>query len=113
MARCLFVLLLAALSVCLAGCAAFRPKAPLPLEQVVEMSRREVPPDQIIDRIRASETTFAVRGAQFATLRDAGVSPLVLDEIQRAYIGVLSQHLRACGRCQPRPVSLDFLKLAR
>jgi hypothetical protein len=106
-------LTIAALSIAAAGCAAFRPKTPLPLEQVVYMSRHRVAPEEIIHRIRVSETTYAIRGSQFAALRDAGVSPPVLDEIQSAYIALLTQNVHACGRCQPQKVALDFLESTR
>lgn len=80
----LAALLLAALLV--SGCAAFEKREPMTLDQVVQLSKEGKSSDDIINRLLASRTVFALSGSGYAKLREQGVDDAVLDFIQRSYV---------------------------
>ncbi|HQR60921.1 MAG TPA: hypothetical protein PLH03_06135 [Methylophilaceae bacterium] len=57
----------------------------LTLEQIVEMSQRGVAPDEIIAKIRESQSGYALIPSQVIVLAGRGVSPKVLDYIHAAH----------------------------
>ena len=75
-------------------------------------------PEQVINRIGSSKTTYALRGSDFGKLADAGVPPGVLDYLQQTFVNdvdlltrywVLGESLGGCVSCYPQPVDLANL----
>ena len=104
----------------LAGCAAlYTPRQPMPIAQVVDLSKSGAAPEQVIDRIKAAGTTYALRGSDFAKLKAAGVPDQVLDFLQQSFVDdldlltrywVLGEDLGGCSFCYPQPVDVDRLQ---
>ena len=91
-------------------------KQPLPISDVVKMSESGMSPEEVVQRIRASRTTYALRGSHFAKLQAAGVSDEVLDYLQQSFVDdvdlltrywVAGETLGGCSSCYPQPVNLD------
>lgn len=61
------------------------PAANLTLEQIVEMSQHGMAPDEIIAKIRASQSGYVLIPSQVIDLAGRGVSPKVLDYIHVAH----------------------------
>src|SRR5215831_139319 len=111
---------LAWLMVVFAGCAAlYTPRPLLPIGEVVQMSKSGAPPEQVIQRIRASGTTYALRGSDFAKLKADGVPDPVLDYLQQSFVDhvdlltrywVTGENLGGCTFCYPQPVDVDALQ---
>jgi hypothetical protein len=111
-----FILLLA-----LSGCAtSSAQRKPMPIDQVVSLSQSGTPPPLIVQRIRESRTTYALRGADFAKLKANGVPDAVLDYLQQSFVDDLDLQTRywvtgeaslgACPWCYPQPVDMDKLE---
>lgn len=111
---------LAALAVLggLSACASLTPRPAMPISEVVELSQADSP-DQAINRLRTSRTTYALRGSDFGKLAELGVPPPVLDQLQQSFANdvdlltrywVLGESLGGCTSCYPQPVDLDALK---
>jgi len=47
---------------------------PLAIAEAVKMSQSGTPPEEVIQRIRSSRTTYALRGSDFGKLKGVGVS---------------------------------------
>ena len=102
------------------GCAAlYTPRQPLPIAEVVQLAKSGEPPAQIIQRIRDSGTTYALRGSDFAKLKAAGLPDPVLDHLQQSLVDdldlqtrywVLGENLGGCSFCYPQPVDLDTMQ---
>jgi hypothetical protein len=104
----------------LSSCATFyTPRKPMPIAEVVKASKSSTPP-LIIQRIRESGTTYALRGADFAKLKADGVPDAVLDYLQQSFVDDLDLQTRywvtgeaslgACSWCYPQPVDVDKLE---
>jgi hypothetical protein len=100
----------------LSGAATSAPASPLPISEVVKMSESGALPRDVIQRIRASQTSFALRGSDFGKLKAAGVSDEVLDYLQQSFVSdvdrltrysVIGPRLGGCSYCYPQPVDLD------
>jgi hypothetical protein len=70
----------------------------------------------MIETLKSSKTTYALRGSDFGTLRDAGVPDGVLDHVQQQFIDdvdlltrywVLGESVGGCARCVPLEVDLS------
>ena len=104
----------------LSSCAnLYTPRTPLPIAEVVKLSKSGAPPDEIVRRIRDSGTTYALRGSDFAKLKAQGVPDPVLDHLQQSLVGdldyltrywVLGENLGGCSFCYPQPVDVDKLE---
>lgn len=102
------------------GCAAlYTPRQLLPIAEVVQLSKSGAPPAQIVQRIRDSGTTYALRGSDFAKLKAAGVPDPVLDHLQQSLVDdldlltrywVLGENLGGCSFCYPQPVDVDAMQ---
>jgi hypothetical protein len=93
--------------------------APLPIGEVVSLSNSEAGPEQVLQRIRSTGTTYALRGSDFAKLKAAGVSDPVLDYLQQSFVDdvdlltrywVLGKSLGGCNFCYPQPVDLNAMQ---
>src|SRR5262249_55548359 len=89
---------------------------PLPISEVVTLSESGTPPEQVIQRIKSSRTTFALRGSDFAKLKVVGVPDPVLDYMQESFVDeldlqtgywMLGEGLGGCPSCYPQPVDLN------
>ena len=109
-----------ALLLLLALCACARwytPRQPMPIAEVVELSKSDASPSLTIKRIRDSGTTYALRGSDFAKLKGDGVPDPVLDYLQQSFVDDLDLSTRywvtgeaslgACSWCYPQPVDVD------
>ncbi|MEO8038487.1 MAG: hypothetical protein ABI794_06930 [Betaproteobacteria bacterium] len=110
-------LLLAAAAIFSSACAAMRD--PMPLVDVLTMSKQGDTPDSIGEAIRASRTSYALRGSDFGKLAAAGVPREVLDEIQQGFANDVDLIVRywsggeSMGRCIPcYPQQVDLAGLA-
>jgi hypothetical protein len=112
-------LLVLACAGALAACTSLQPRAPMPIAEVVSLSKSANAPDRAISRLRESRTTYALRGSDFAELAQLGVSDPVLDELQQAFVNdvdrltrywVLGESLGACTACYPQPLDLASLQ---
>jgi len=90
--------------------------SPLPLSEVVGMSRSGVRSQDVIERLRVSQTSYALRGSDFGKLKAAGVSDEVLDYLQQSFVSSVDQltrysivgpRLGGCSYCYPQPVDVD------
>lgn len=72
----------------LAGCAAMVGKKaePVTVPEIVAMSREGIAAEQIIERIRESDTVYRLEASQYAELAAEGVPPEVLDYMQQTYL---------------------------
>lgn len=84
----------ALVAVLASGCAAFEKREPMTLAQVVQLSKEGVLPDDIINRLRESQTVFALSGSGYAKLREQGVDDAVLDYIQKSYVARVEMDTR-------------------
>jgi hypothetical protein len=109
------------LSLALSSCATFyATRTPVPIAEIVSLSRSGAPPASIIQRIRESRTTYALRGADFAKLKADGVPDAVLDYLQQSFLDDLDLQTRywasgewslgGCSWCYPQPVDVDKLE---
>lgn len=101
-----------------AACAAISPNPPVPISEVIALSKAGTPPEEVIGRIR--RTVYAPRGSDFGKLADLGVQPPVLDFIQARFVNdvemltrnfVLGDSRGGCSNCFPQP--LDLANLAQ
>jgi hypothetical protein len=92
---------------------------PLPIAQVINLSKSRTSPEQVIQRIKTSRTTFALRGSDFAKLKAAGVPDPVLDYLQQSFVDdldmltrywMLGDNLGGCSFCYPQPVDLSTMQ---
>lgn len=107
----------AAIAVLLGACSVLTPRPVTPISEVVTLSKGSQP-EQVINRIGSSKTTYALRGSDFGKLADAGVPPKVLDYLQQTFLNdvdmltrywVLGESLGGCASCYPQPVDLASL----
>jgi hypothetical protein len=105
----------------LSSCATFyTPRKPMPIAEVVTLSKSDTPPPLMIQRIHESGTTYALRGADFAKLKAVGVPDPVLDYLQQSFVDDLDLQTRywvtgeaslgGCPWCYPQPIDLDKLE---
>jgi hypothetical protein len=89
---------------------------PLPISDVVKMSQSGVPPAKLIERVRSTRTSYALRGSDYGKLKAVGVSDAVLDFLQQSLVNdvdLLTRYwtggssLGGCKSCYPQPVDMD------
>jgi hypothetical protein len=102
----------------LSGCAN-SPRKPMPIAEVVELSKSGAGSPLVIQRIRDSRTTYALRGSDFSKLKANGVPDPVLDYLQQSFVDDLDLSTRywvtgagvgGCSSCFPQPVDVDALE---
>ena len=100
------------------ACAGVGPQPPLPVSEVVSLSKAGSPPSQVVAKLNYTRTTYAPRGSDFGKLADLGVNPEVLDSIQAKFVGdvelltryyALGESLGGCSHCFPQPLDLANL----
>lgn len=91
---------------------------PLPIAEVIEMSRSGADAAEINAAMARRRTSYALRGSDFGKLADVGVPPAVLDQIQQAFVTDIGLVVRRwsygaaavwCPRCYPWQVDLTSL----
>lgn len=101
----------------LGACSVLTPRPVVPISEVVNLSKT-AQPDQVVNRVRASRTSYALRGSDFGKLADAGVAPKVLDHLQQSFyndVDLLTRYwvqyepLGGCASCYPQPLDLATL----
>jgi hypothetical protein len=112
------VLAALAFAALLPACAGVGPQPPLPVSEVVSLSKAGSPPSQVVAKLNTTRTTYAPRGSDFGKLADMGVKPEVLDSIQVKFVGdvelltrywALGESLGGCTYCFPQPLDLANL----
>jgi len=112
---CLHAVIFVTAAAFLGGCAGH---PPFPMSDVVAMSKNNRGAEPIISKIRTSQTTYALRGSDFGKLREAGVTPPVLDYMQQSFVDdvdlltrywVTGESLGGCQHCYPQEVDLSGL----
>ena len=58
---------------------------PVTVREIVLLSKHGVPPEQIIDKMRRAGTIYKLNDAQYAAIRQQGVTPAVISYMQRSY----------------------------
>jgi hypothetical protein len=104
----------------LSACARwYTPRNPMPIAEMVTLSKSQTSSAQVIQRIRDSGTTYALRGSDFAKLKGLGVPDPVLDYLQQSFVDnidlytrywVTGEGLGGCSFCYPQPVDVDKLE---
>ena len=104
----------------LSGCATFNsPRKPMPITELVALSKSGAESSLVIQRIRDSRTTYALRGSDFSKLKAIGVPDPVLDYLQQSFVDNLDLYTRywvtgaglgGCSFCYPQPVDVDTLE---
>jgi hypothetical protein len=99
-----------------AACAGTGSPPPLPISEVVALSKAGTAPEEVIGRIR--RTVYAPRGSDFGKLADLGVQPPVLDFIQVRFVNdvelltrnaVAGDSRGGCRDCFPQLLDLGNL----
>jgi hypothetical protein len=83
-------LLLAACLFLSVGCASLAPK-PVTVGQIVQMSQEGVPAQEIIDKMRKSQTVYRLKASQLAKLKEEGVAVAVIDYMQQTYLDAVRE----------------------
>lgn len=78
----------------LASCAGMPRKEPISLEQVIQMSKAQTPPADIIAQLTQTRTVLPISGSQFAKLREQGVDDAVLDHLQKSFVDSVEMEAR-------------------
>lgn len=104
----------------LSGCATSNSSAkPMPISEVVKLSKSGAEPPLVIQRIRDSRTVYALRGSDFSKLKANGVPDPVLDYLQQSFVDDIDLYTRywvtgagvgGCSSCYPQPVDVDTLE---
>jgi len=99
-----------------AACAGMSPRPPVPISEVVALSKAGTAPNEVINRI--GRTIYAPRGSDFGKLAELGVQPPVLDFIQSRFVNDVELLTRdfargrsrgGCSDCFPQPLELSNL----
>jgi len=94
----------------------------MPIESVISGGRSGQSASGIIQSLKSSKTTYALRGSDFGRLREAGVADEVLDHVQQQFIDdvdlltrywVLGESVGGCVRCVPLEVDLRDMSAPR
>jgi hypothetical protein len=92
---------------------------PMPIAEVLAMSRQGDAPASIAGAMRSARTSYALRGSDFGKLAAAGVPREVLDDIQQGFSDDVDLLIRywsggesmgRCGPCFPQQVNLAGLE---
>lgn len=78
----------------LASCVGMQRKEPISLEQVIQMSKAQTPPADIIAQLTQTRTVLQISGSQFAKLREQGVDDAVLDHLQKSFVDSVEMEAR-------------------
>lgn len=87
-------LLIAGWLILTGGCATVPDERPAPVsvQEIIDMSKSGMPPDQIIQEISESQTVYRLQASQLAELENKGVSPAVIDYMQQTYLDSVSNN---------------------
>ncbi len=74
------------------GCGALgfdQSKQPVPVSEVIRMSKENVPAETIVNEMRDSRTVYRLSAAQLAQLHDQGVQDQVINYMQETYLNAV------------------------
>ena len=63
-----------------------KPRQPVTVPQILEMSEAGVPPDTIVQKMRDSGTVYRLQASQLAKLKERGMPDAVLNYMQQTYL---------------------------
>ncbi len=89
--------LVAALFLLMQSCAVYSPYAMEPsvtVQDIVQMSKDNVPAKNIIKEIRKSGSVYLLKADQLAKLRDEGVSDTVINYMEKTHINAVARSQR-------------------
>ena len=77
----------------MAGCSMIlaKPRPPVTVPQIIQMSNAKVPPGEIIQKMRDSGAVYQLQASQLAQLKEQGVPDAVLDYMQQTYLDAVRQ----------------------
>jgi len=89
-----FFCVIAAAFFFLSGCATlgFTTSSPVTVADIVTMSKDNVPPDQIIQKMRESRTVYRLKASELAKLKQEGVSDAVINYMQQTYLNAVRRN---------------------
>lgn len=65
---------------------------PVTVSDILQMTKDSVPPDQIIEKIKESNTVYRLTAEQLAQLSKDGVSPQVLNYMEETHLEAVRQN---------------------
>lgn len=86
-----------ALTLLLASCAQVRSQRwadEVTVTEIVLLSQHGVPPEKIIAKMRRAGTIYLLSDEQYANLREQGVTPVVIEYMQKSFREAVEQHPR-------------------
>jgi len=80
-----FFILIVSLSI-LCGCATYSYQyPPVTIEEIIKLSKDKIPAEQIIDKIKRSQTAYRLSADEIVEMKNAGVDSNVIDYMLRTY----------------------------
>src|SRR4030042_2227270 len=58
---------------------------PVTIEEIIKLSKDKIPAEQIIDKIKRSQTAYRLSADEIVGMKDAGVDSKVIDYMLRTY----------------------------
>ena len=90
--RLLYLMFIGVILFSIQGCATtnmYRMVPPVTVPDIVQMSKDKVPAKDIISKMRESHTIYRLKASQLAELQKEGVSPEVIDYMQKTYLNAV------------------------
>src|SRR4030042_4758675 len=80
-----FFILIVSLSI-LCGCATYSYQyPPVTIEEIIKLSKDKIPAEQIIDKIKRSQTAYRLSADEIVGMKNVGVDSKVIDYMLRTY----------------------------
>lgn len=80
-----FFILIVSLSI-LCGCATYSYQyPPVTIEEIIKLSKDKIPAEQIIDKIKRSQTAYRLSADEIVEMKNVGVDSKVIDYMLRTY----------------------------
>lgn len=80
-----FFILIVSLSI-LCGCATYSYQyPPVTIEEIIKLSKDKIPAEQIIDKIKRSQTAYRLSADEIVGMKKAGVESKVIDYMLQTY----------------------------
>jgi len=78
------------------GCSGLiaKPKSPVTVDEIIQMSKDEVPETTILEKMRSSGTTYKLSASELADLRDQGVVDAVINTMQETHLESVRRNQR-------------------
>jgi uncharacterized secreted protein with C-terminal beta-propeller domain len=104
------VLVAAAFTLLVAGCATTPATQPLSIDEVVQLSKANTPPDEIVRKMKETRTVYLVSASELIKLSKQGVDDKVLDYMQATSIEAAryEERYRNYGPWGPYPYGYPY-----